>query len=64
MGLSLPLQAKSGLIGQNKIWLRVQDNAAAVAAGSDDQGYILSGTWEVKAPAPPRSPSTPSAGNS
>ncbi|RZA14459.1 MAG: hypothetical protein EOP02_26500, partial [Proteobacteria bacterium] len=25
MGLSLPLQAKSGLIGQNKIWLRVQD---------------------------------------
>ncbi|RYX80731.1 hypothetical protein EON83_27260 [bacterium] len=49
LGLSLPLKAKTGLLGQNKIWLRVQDTKGGVAPGSDAQGFVLSGTWDVKA---------------
>lgn len=47
LGLRLPLQAKSGLLGQNKVWLRVQDRSGLNSPGSDDQGFILSGTWNV-----------------
>jgi hypothetical protein len=69
MGLSLPLEAKRGLlgangsVGQNKIWLRAQDNSGAVVVGSDSQGYVLSGTWEVKPPTG-TTVTTPSNGSS
>ncbi len=49
LGLTLPLQAKSGLLGANKIWLRVQDNSGATSPGSDNLGFVQSGTWNVKA---------------
>ncbi len=49
LGLSLPLQAKSGLLGANKVWLRVQDNSGATSPGSDNLGFVQSGTWSVKA---------------
>lgn len=49
VGLSLPLQAKTGLIGANKIWLRVQDKAGATSISDNAQSYILKGTWNVKA---------------
>ncbi len=64
LGLSLPLQAKSGLIGNNKIWLRVQDNQGAVAPGSDNLGFVQSGTWTVKQGTTPPAAPAPSAGNS
>ncbi len=48
LGLSLPLQAKTGLLGQNNVWLRVQDTKGSVAAGSDALGFVQSGTWSVK----------------
>ena len=47
VGLRLPLQPKAGLLGQNKIWLRVQDNEGATSAGGDDLGFVQSGTWNV-----------------
>ncbi|BCM89340.1 hypothetical protein IAD21_01186 [Abditibacteriota bacterium] len=65
LGLSLPLQAKTGLAGQNKVWLRVQDTKGAVAAGSDSLGFVLSGNWDIKkqegADAPGAAPSSPSS---
>ncbi len=62
-GLRLPIQAKSGLIGQNKVWLRAQDRSGALAPGGDALGYVLSGSWNVTAPANDAS-SSPSGGDS
>lgn len=64
LGLRLPIGAKTGLLGQNKVWLRVQDRGGALAVGGDSLGYVLSGTWNVTAPAKSASPSGPSSGNS
>ena len=47
VGLRLPLQPKLGLLGQNNIWLRVQDNEGATSIGGDDLGFVQSGTWNV-----------------
>ncbi|RYX81421.1 CSLREA domain-containing protein [bacterium] len=47
LGIILPVQAKRGLLGQNKVWLRVQDNQRATAPNGDEQGYVQSGTWNV-----------------
>lgn len=63
-GLTLPLQAKSTLLGQNKIWLRVQDKAGLTSPDGDLQGYVEKGTWNVVASsATPASPQ-PSNGHS
>ncbi|RYX80940.1 hypothetical protein EON83_26385 [bacterium] len=63
-GLTLYLQAKSGLVGQNTIWLRAQDKSGAVATGSNAQGYIQSGTWNVARGSAPANAAKPSNGNS
>ncbi len=63
-GLTLPLQAKSGLIGANKVWLRVQDNSGATSPGSDNLGFVQSGTWSVKAGTAAWPNAAPSNGNS
>ncbi|BCM93026.1 hypothetical protein IAD21_04913 [Abditibacteriota bacterium] len=49
MGLSLPLQAKTGLLGQNGVWLRVQDRAGTTSLDGDDLGFARKGGWNVKA---------------
>ncbi|RYX81415.1 CSLREA domain-containing protein [bacterium] len=54
-GIILPLQAKRGLLGQNTVWLRVQDNQRATAPNGDAQGYVQSGTWNVGQGTTPRS---------
>lgn len=65
LGLRLPLQAKTGLLGQNKVWLRVQDRGGLTSAGGDDQGFVQSGTWTVNPPATAdASPTKPSGGSS
>jgi hypothetical protein len=46
-GLRLPLPPKVGLIGLNKVWLRVQDNSGATSTGGDELGFVPSGTWNV-----------------
>ncbi|RYX80611.1 tandem-95 repeat protein [bacterium] len=63
-GLTLYLQAKRGLLGQNKIWLRAQDKAGAVASNGDDQGYVQSGTWSVGAGSSPANAPSLSNGKS
>ncbi|BCM88810.1 hypothetical protein IAD21_00652 [Abditibacteriota bacterium] len=40
LGLSLPLQGKSGLLGHNTIWLRVQDTRGATSPDGDDLGFV------------------------
>ncbi|RYX82033.1 hypothetical protein EON83_21220 [bacterium] len=45
--LTLPLEAKRGLLGSNKIWLRAQDKQGATTLTGDDQGYVAAGTWNV-----------------
>ncbi|BCM88629.1 hypothetical protein IAD21_00470 [Abditibacteriota bacterium] len=67
LGLVIPMLAKSGLVGQNTVWLKVKDSSGATSPGSDTSGFVPSGSWLVKAPSP--SPSTtsatqPSAGSS
>ncbi|BCM88804.1 hypothetical protein IAD21_00646 [Abditibacteriota bacterium] len=47
-GLTLPLQAKTGLLGKNSIWLRVQDNTGATSPGGDDLGFVRKGNWDIK----------------
>ncbi|RYX80274.1 hypothetical protein EON83_29340 [bacterium] len=65
LGIILPLQAKRGLIGQNKVWLRAQDNERATAPNGDAQGYVQSGTWNVvQGSASPMKTSQLSNGNS
>ncbi len=49
LGLSLPLQAKTGLLGQNDIWLRVQDTTGATPPDGDELGFVRKGNWNVKA---------------
>ena len=64
LGLRLPLQAKNGLRGQNKIWLRVQDRAGATSANGDDLGFVQSGTWNITGTTTPPPPPTKPSGNS
>lgn len=64
LGLTLPVQAKSGLLGQNKVWLRVQDNRRATSPGSDDLGFVQSGTWNVSQGQGTTPNAEPSSGNS
>ncbi len=47
-GLTLPLQAKTGLVGTNGVWLRVQDIHNATSPDGDDLGFVLKGSWNVK----------------
>ncbi len=61
LGLSLPLQAKTGLVGQNGVWLRVQDTHGATSPDGDDLGFVLKGNWNVKAAT---ADTKPSNGNS
>ncbi len=62
-GLTLPLQAKTGLVGNNGVWLRVQDNTGITSPDGDDLGFVLKGNWNVKAATAPRD-TKPSNGNS
>ncbi|RYX81418.1 CSLREA domain-containing protein [bacterium] len=55
LGFVLPVEALNGLLGQNKIWLRVQDRQGATAPNGDDQGYVQSGTWNLAQSTAPRS---------
>ncbi|BCM88813.1 hypothetical protein IAD21_00655 [Abditibacteriota bacterium] len=48
LGLSLPLQAKTGLLGNNGVWLRVQDNTGLTSPDGDDLGFVRKGGWDVK----------------
>ncbi len=64
LGLSLPLQAKTGLVGQNGVWLRVQDRAGATSPDGDDLGFARKGNWNVKAGSVASPNAAPSNGNS
>ncbi len=67
LGLVLPLQAKSGLLGKNSVWLRAQDTSGVTTPNGDTLGYVKSGTWVVSGPSSSASPSgsvAPSAGGS
>ncbi len=64
LGLTLPLQAKSGLLGANKVWLRVQDNSGATAPNGDALGFVQSGTWNVGQSPSTQATDAPSNGNS
>ncbi|BCM88799.1 hypothetical protein IAD21_00641 [Abditibacteriota bacterium] len=48
LGLTLPLQAKTGLLGNNGVWLRVQDTKGATSFDGDDLGFVRKGNWNVK----------------
>ncbi|BCM88805.1 hypothetical protein IAD21_00647 [Abditibacteriota bacterium] len=61
-GLTLPLQAKTGLLGQNGVWLRVQDRAGITSPDGDGLGFVRKGNWNVKANT--AADSKPSDGNS
>ncbi len=69
-GLTLPLQARTGLLGNNNIWLRVQDIArmqditGITSPDGDDLGFVRKGTWNVKASNVADPKPQPSNGNS
>ncbi|BCM91858.1 hypothetical protein IAD21_03735 [Abditibacteriota bacterium] len=62
LGLTLPLQAKTGLIGTNGIWLRVQDTHSTTSTDGDDLGFVRKGNWNIKTNT--TRDSQPSSGNS
>ncbi|RYX82404.1 hypothetical protein EON83_19520 [bacterium] len=64
LGLTLFLQAKTGLIGQNKVWIRVQDNSGATPTDGDAMGYVQKGTWNVVPGTAPAPSANTSNGNS
>ncbi|BCM88800.1 hypothetical protein IAD21_00642 [Abditibacteriota bacterium] len=64
LALSLPLQGKTGLVGKNGVWLRVQDNAGATSPDGDDLGFVRKGNWNVKELKGSEPPPQPSNGNS
>ncbi|BCM88806.1 hypothetical protein IAD21_00648 [Abditibacteriota bacterium] len=47
-GLTLPLQAKTGLLGKNGVWLRVQDSTGITSLDGDDLGFVRKGNWDIK----------------
>ncbi|BCM88798.1 hypothetical protein IAD21_00640 [Abditibacteriota bacterium] len=47
-GLTLPLQAKTELVGANGVWLRVQDTKGVASPDGDDLGFVRKGNWNVK----------------
>lgn len=47
LGLILPLQAKSGLLGHNIVWLRVQDSSGTTSPDGGAQGFVGKGNWDV-----------------
>ena len=61
--LSLPLQSKSGLLVNNKIWTRIVDNEGNIdpAAKTGEFGLVQQGTWTVNGPATPNTAPTVSA---
>ncbi len=64
LGITLPLQAKTGLIGQNGVWLRVQDTHGATSPDGDELGFVRKGNWNVKANTAGDADAKPSNGNS
>ncbi|BCM88801.1 hypothetical protein IAD21_00643 [Abditibacteriota bacterium] len=64
LGLSLPLQGKTGLLGHNSIWLRVQDTRGATSTDGDPLGFARKGGWDLEANKKKDAPPKPSNGNS
>ncbi|RYX82168.1 DUF11 domain-containing protein [bacterium] len=63
-GLTLPLQGKTPLLGQNQIWLRVQDKQGLTSPDGDAQGYVHHGGWNLATAKPKDAPPKQSNGTS
>ncbi|BCM88811.1 hypothetical protein IAD21_00653 [Abditibacteriota bacterium] len=63
-GLTLPLQAKTGLLGKNSVWLRVQDTRGLTSLDGDDLGFVRKGSWDIKKVEGTGAGPQPSNGNS